>query len=680
MGRRAPEHPARAASPARRTGPSPAAPEPAAPPGARTGRTGAHQAEPTSPPRLRTAQPRPPTPEPNRGAQSHPPAPETNHAAPVNPPAPPVLDAPDPLSATLRRLDDGSLALVVTAADAHLLHEATRADTTVTLRVATGSAEHAARAALARGRRALAEGPLGDAYASFTLAAVLAAPTAPDLALTAHTAAADTAWAAGDRAACTAALESALAAMSASADPGTRSNTTPSNATPSNTTLSNAALSNTALSDLPGTMKAGATPKPNNHHLHLRRNPSDPSGTIAPGGHPDAQLADYLRGLTALLHETPGPAIAALRRVAAAADDSPDALHRASAAALLLGDADAACRIGLRALAIARDRDRPDLTARALEYLAYAEMRAGRHARARTHAREGLDAALRTGRANTAAHHRAVLALSASVEGDTAEVEAHATAALAAARRCGLNQTAALAEWALARSDLARGAPDAAAARLAGLVRQGHFAVRHLLLPCFAEAAALSGRKQEARTVLAELQAWAASGLDDAARAQLARVEALTAPAGTPPETIDAHFLHAIRLHPSGTGDFERARTQLHYGKWLRRRRRPLLARAVLRDALHGFERCGAATWAEQARQELRATGGRGRAEPGALAGLTPHQLRIARLVATGATNREVARSLSLSVRTVDHHLRNIFAALGVRSRVELARLVADTP
>ncbi|MGW4230642.1 helix-turn-helix domain-containing protein, partial [Streptomyces sp. NPDC004980] len=66
----------------------------------------------------------------------------------------------------------------------------------------------------------------------------------------------------------------------------------------------------------------------------------------------------------------------------------------------------------------------------------------------------------------------------------------------------------------------------------------------------------------------------------------------------------------------------------------------------------------------------------RNRSGTGPLAGLTPQQQRIARCVAEGATNREVALRLSVSPRTVDHHLRNVFAALGVRSRTELARLL----
>ncbi|MYR13273.1 LuxR family transcriptional regulator, partial [Streptomyces sp. SID724] len=110
-------------------------------------------------------------------------------------------------------------------------------------------------------------------------------------------------------------------------------------------------------------------------------------------------------------------------------------------------------------------------------------------------------------------------------------------------------------------------------------------------------------------------------------------------------------------------------------------RRRTREARGPLRDALVAFQRSSARAWADRAAGELRAAGepvgAPRKAADGPTAALTPQQLRIARCVAEGATNREVALRLSLSPRTVDHHLRNVFAALGIRSRTELARLLA---
>ncbi|MGV2920783.1 helix-turn-helix transcriptional regulator, partial [Streptomyces alfalfae] len=227
--------------------------------------------------------------------------------------------------------------------------------------------------------------------------------------------------------------------------------------------------------------------------------------------------------------------------------------------------------------------------------------------------------------------------------------------------------------------ELSRGRAPEAAARLGPVVRpgprRGHFAVRMLAAPCYVEAAVLAGEGERARSCVAEFAEWAAQGADPQAPAQLARCHALLAG----PEESDALYAVALARHELSGGDFEHARTQLLHGKWLRRRRRPGEARGRLRDALVSFERCGARAWAEQARAELRATGEAGAAEPpeGPLSSLTPQQLRIARRVAEGATNREVARHLSVSPRTVDHHLRNVFALLGVRSRVELSRLVA---
>ena len=95
-------------------------------------------------------------------------------------------------------------------------------------------------------------------------------------------------------------------------------------------------------------------------------------------------------------------------------------------------------------------------------------------------------------------------------------------------------------------------------------------------------------------------------------------------------------------------------------------------------SALDGF---GAARWRDEAVRELRALGHRVRrpardATPGTLGPLTSREREIADLVAAGRTNREVAEQLVLSAKTIEAHLRNIYAKLGVRSRVELSREV----
>ncbi|GGQ55313.1 helix-turn-helix transcriptional regulator [Streptomyces althioticus] len=509
-------------------------------------------------------------------------------------------------------------------------------------------------AELLRGAVLLADGPVEDARESFLLAADLLPPPA---AARATLGAADAAWSAGDPTACLSALA-------------------PTH-TPRTLPLAEACV---RVPKQPGSQRLGGPPAARVGATAPRTACTQPTNP-PPDGDPSR---DHRDGMRAVLLARFDLAATPLRRVVENGlhGTDPDRLLRSAAAALMLGDVTSARRAGARALAAARTSGSAALEPRALEYLAYAELRAGRHQLARTHAEEGLRAAERAGQRNTAAHHHAVLALAASIEGEADLVAEHAEEALRTARRHGLAQAATLAHWAAARADLGAGRPREAAQRLGPLVRpgarRGHFAVWMLAVPCFVEAAASAGRPQHAAALVEDFALWAACGADPQAPSQLLRCRALLAG----PDTADELYLSALDRHDDTVGDFERARTELLYGKWLRRRRRLREARTRLEEARLGFERCGAPLWAQQAAAELRAGGAAPNPAPAAssgagdLARLTPQQLRIARYVAAGATNREVALSLSVSTRTVDYHLRNVFATLGLRSRVELVRLV----
>jgi DNA-binding NarL/FixJ family response regulator len=121
---------------------------------------------------------------------------------------------------------------------------------------------------------------------------------------------------------------------------------------------------------------------------------------------------------------------------------------------------------------------------------------------------------------------------------------------------------------------------------------------------------------------------------------------------------------------------FERARSELLYGEWLRRERRRVDARPHLRTALELLQRLELPSWEERARSELRASGETARRRDLSNRDqLTPQELQIAHLVAEGMTNREIGAQLYLSPRTIDYHLRKVFAKLQVASRTDLARI-----
>jgi DNA-binding CsgD family transcriptional regulator len=120
----------------------------------------------------------------------------------------------------------------------------------------------------------------------------------------------------------------------------------------------------------------------------------------------------------------------------------------------------------------------------------------------------------------------------------------------------------------------------------------------------------------------------------------------------------------------------ELARSRLLYGEWLRRERRRLDAREQLRSAHELFNEFGMEAFAERARIELQATGERARKrKPETSDDLTPQEAQISRLAAGGATNPEIAAQLFISPRTVQYHLRKVFAKLGIKSRTQLEQV-----
>lgn len=358
--------------------------------------------------------------------------------------------------------------------------------------------------------------------------------------------------------------------------------------------------------------------------------------------------------------------------------DTP-ALHlQVGMAALLLGDHTRAATATLRAAASARAGGTPATETQALEFRVYTDFWTGRTRVAEAAAQEALRQAYATGQDNGACHLQAALAMFAAVTGDEQACRERAAAARAHALARGLGLPAALAQWAQAFLDLAAGRFPAAAARLRALAGfgpgHGHRAIRHLAAPHYVEAAVRTGDTRVARAAHADYERWAGvvGSPDDLALS--ARCRALLAP-GT--EAVE-HYRTALDLHARGTRDLERARTELLFASALRRLRHRAEARDRLHSALEAFESFGAPHCAAQARAELRALGAPVSAPaagyPDAL--LTAQQLAVARMAAEGATNREIAGRLALSPRTVDHHLRGVFARLGIRSRIELVRLL----
>jgi DNA-binding NarL/FixJ family response regulator len=345
------------------------------------------------------------------------------------------------------------------------------------------------------------------------------------------------------------------------------------------------------------------------------------------------------------------------------------ALLFAGRAAMYLGDDRATFRTHHEAAARARASGALSIVTQILARLATAEVWAGRWMSAAANAREGLELAREIGQDDVVAQQLVMLGLVAAMQGSEDECRSLAAESTELASARGLGIVTEIAQWSLAVLELGLGRPEEAYRRCreisatmvvfwGGLDR--------------IEAAVRAGERETARSWLDEFERWTESSAADWARAVALHARALLS---EDEDEADRLFSAALAAHTVAARPFERARCELAYGEFTRRARRRLEAREHLRTALDGFEALGATLWAERARSELRASGETARKrDPSTVDQLTPQELQIARLVAEGLSNKEVAAQLFLSPRTVHHHLRHIFVKLDITSRTQLAR------
>ena len=409
--------------------------------------------------------------------------------------------------------------------------------------------------------------------------------------------------------------------------------------------------------------------------------------TIGPDGIPAGVLQE-VRGetartrclrliLAAIVADNSGQwcaAVDSLREAVAATGEVMDAdvIGNLGNAALHLGDDESHRLCFTRMLAEARDRGAVMQVLYALARLAFTDLVAGDWTKVRAAADESLALSTDIGVPTLGVPSLGWLTLLAALQGDP-EYRTRRVQLDAAVERHQLGV------FADGVQDLSRWAAGVHAANEGDAVG----ALRHLgrvRLPALSrmaaadriEAAVRAGEQEQAAMWVEELSEFAnatrwpwALAVVDHGRAWLAD-----------PAEAPALFESALKHHEHSGRRYDQARTHLALGELLRRTQRRTDARAHLRVAAAILEELGAQPLLARAEQELRATGESARKrDPSTLTQLTPMELQIAQLVASGMSNKEAAAHCWISPRTVAFHLRNVFSKTGISSRVELARL-----
>jgi DNA-binding CsgD family transcriptional regulator len=311
-----------------------------------------------------------------------------------------------------------------------------------------------------------------------------------------------------------------------------------------------------------------------------------------------------------------------------------------------------------------------------LEHLALLEFRAGNWQRADELVESAFETAVRTDQENqrlALCAWRAVLDAHLGRVG-SARATAAETIAAAAQRRLTIFEDAA--RWALMLVELSSDDPTAALAQFEQLLHADRGIGEHSFFRHYGDAAEAFAALGQLDAAAAAVRRWRAraTALDRAAAGPGGdRCLGLVAVASGDLERGLVLLEQAVARGRALPEPFELARSLLALGTAQRRARHKRLAAVTLGDALETFERLPAPLWAERARGELARIGGR-RIADGAL---TETERRIVALVAAGDSNREVARKLVVSTKTVEWNLSKVYRKLGVRSRAELAGRLA---
>ncbi|HEY1488213.1 MAG TPA: LuxR C-terminal-related transcriptional regulator [Micromonosporaceae bacterium] len=308
-----------------------------------------------------------------------------------------------------------------------------------------------------------------------------------------------------------------------------------------------------------------------------------------------------------------------------------------------------------------------------LGHLATLECWYGRYDLALTYAIEGREHAVRTGLRSPVASSAHVLTL--AYLGRLAEARAVGEADLAADEAIGFDAATVLHRRSLGVTALIGGDVAAAANHL---VRALVISVDQVgieepgILRAHADAVTALvalGRIEEAYRWTGQLEASTRDHHRPWSAAMAARCNGLLRIATGDTAGALAFLDSALDEHQRLPMPFEEAGSRMLYANLLRRSGRRSDARREFEAARTVFVRLGTPIQAEQAATELASLGGRSTVEV-----LTPVEERLAVLAGAGATNREIAAALFISVRTVESHLGRIYRKLGLRSRTELSR------